>query len=146
MPTLVRHDNLAFADQTVYMAGHAFSHCTFDRCTMVVRESTSVLEHCEFRNCVWHLDVLVSERERFRQLVDHIGPLLLNSLPAAADAPHAVAPRTAHPGQTANFPARAGSTTGGTPATVVRPEGATEHRSPSSATTRAQATGPHPPA
>lgn len=93
MPTLVRHDNITFNDQTVYMAGHAFANCTFDRCTMVVRESTGVLENCAFNNCVWHLDVLVSERERFRQLVDHIGPLLLNSLPAAADAPSVAVPR-----------------------------------------------------
>ena len=125
MPTLVRHDNVTFSDQTVYMAGHAFSHCTFDRCTMVVRESTGVLENCAFNNCVWHLDVLVSERERFRQLVDHIGPLLLNSLPAAADAPTAVAPRAAHPGEETNRRGRAtGGGTGGTRrVAVVRPRG-----------------------
>ena len=87
MATLVRHDNVSFRDQTIYTAGHAFVNCSFERCTMVLRESTGVLENCAFSNCVWHLDVLVSERERFRQLVDHIGPLLLNSLPAAAGAP-----------------------------------------------------------
>ena len=63
MATLVRHDNVSFRDQVVYTAGHAFVNCAFERCTMVIRESTGVLENCAFSNCVWHLDVLVSERE-----------------------------------------------------------------------------------
>ena len=127
MPTLVRHDNVTFSDQTVYMAGHAFSQCTFDRCTMVVRESTGVLENCAFNNCVWHLDVLVSERDRFRQLVDHIGPLVLNSLPDAAAAPSVVAPRAANPGEATNKRGRATGGNGGTRrVAVVRPRGTTE--------------------
>ena len=87
MPTLLRRENVTFQDQTVYMAGHAFVNCTFDHCTIIVREATGVLEGCSFNNCVWHLDLFVPDRERFRALVDNIGPLLLNSLPAAAEAP-----------------------------------------------------------
>ena len=87
MATLLRRENVTFRDQTVYMAGHSFVNCVFDQCTIVVREATAVLEGCKFSNCVWHLDLFVGDRERFRQLVDNIGPLLLNSLPAAAEAP-----------------------------------------------------------
>lgn len=101
MATLVRHDNVSFRDQVVYTAGHAFVNCSFERCTMVLRESTGVLENCAFSNCIWHLDVLVSERERFRQLVDHIGPVLLNSLPVGAAAPTATVPPAATAGVTA---------------------------------------------
>lgn len=85
--TLMRRENVRFQDQTVYMAGHAFVNCVFDHCTIVVREATGVLENCSFNNCVWHLDLFIGDRERFRQLVENIGPILLNSLPSGAGAP-----------------------------------------------------------
>jgi len=85
--TFLRRDNVTFRDQTVYMAGHAFVNCVFDHCTIVVREATGVLEKCTFNNCVWHLDLFVSDRERFQQLVTNIGPILINSLPSGNAAP-----------------------------------------------------------
>lgn len=87
MPTLLRRENVTFQDQTVYMAGHAYVNCVFDHCTIVVREATGVLEGCRFNNCVWHLDLFVPDRERFRALVDNLGPIVLKSLPTEAEAP-----------------------------------------------------------
>ena len=87
MTTLIRRDNITFRDQTVYMAGHAFVNCTFDHCTIIVRESTGVLENFRFNACVWHLDLFINDRERFQTLVSNIGPILLSSLPSAATAP-----------------------------------------------------------
>jgi hypothetical protein len=87
MTSLMRRDNIVFRDQTVYMAGHAFVNCTFEHCTIVVRESTGVLDNCTFNHCVWHLDLFIGDRERFQALVSNIGPILLNSLPTAAGAP-----------------------------------------------------------
>lgn len=89
MPTLLRRENQVYRDQTVYMAGHAFVNCAFENCTIIVREATGVLERCEFANCVWHLDLFIPDRERFAQLVDNIGPILLRSLPNPSAAPTA---------------------------------------------------------
>ena len=94
MPVLVRRENVTYRDQVIYMAGHAFVNCTFDHCTMVVREATGVLERCNFNNCVWHLDVFVADREHWATLVNSFGPLLLASLPAAAAAPTVQVGRT----------------------------------------------------
>lgn len=88
MSVLLRRENLTYRDQTVHTAGHAFVNCTFEGCTIVVREATGVLERCTFNSCVWHLDVFVSERNHWAQLVDTIGPLLAGSLPAVAQAPN----------------------------------------------------------
>ena len=87
MPTLLRRDNETYRDQVVYMAGHAFSGCTFENCTLVVREATGVLENCRFDNCVWHLDLFVADLERLAALINHIAPLMRDSLPSPADAP-----------------------------------------------------------
>ena len=87
MSVLLRRENLTYRDQVVHTAGHAFVNCTFEGCTLVVREATSVLERCAFDSCVWHLDVMVTDREHWAQLVNTIGPLLLASLPTAAGAP-----------------------------------------------------------
>ena len=89
MSVLLRRENLAYRDQVVYAAGHAFVNCTFDGCTIVVREATAVLERCTFNGCIWHLDVMVTDRDHWAQLVDTIGPLLLGSLPTTATAPTA---------------------------------------------------------
>jgi hypothetical protein len=89
MSVLLPRENLTYRDQVVHTAGHAFVNCTFEGCTMVVREATGVLERCAFRSCVWHLDLMVTDREHWAQLVNTIGPLLLESLPGAATAPTA---------------------------------------------------------
>jgi hypothetical protein len=86
MSVLLRRENLTYREQVVYTAGHAFINCTFDGCTIVVREATGVLERCTFVGCVWHLDVFVSDRDHWAPLQNVIGPLLLASLPAAATA------------------------------------------------------------
>lgn len=93
MSVLLRRENLTYRDQVIYTAGHAFINCTFDGCTVVVREATGVLERCAFNGCVWHLDLVVTDREHWAQLVNNIGPLLLSSLPAAATAPTVQVPR-----------------------------------------------------
>jgi len=90
MPTVIRRDNIDFRDQTVYMAGHAYVNCTFDHCTIVVREATGVLENCKFTNCVWHLDAFFTDRDRLTHLVNSLIPLMAESLPNASGAATAV--------------------------------------------------------
>ena len=90
MPVLIRRERLTFTNTVVYVAGHAFVNCTFNACTLIVREATGVLENCTFNACVWHLDVFVTDRDHWARLLDSIGPLLLSSLPSAAAAPTAV--------------------------------------------------------
>ena len=86
MSVLLRRENLTYREQVVYTAGHAYINCTFDGCTIVVREATGVLERCTFVSCVWHLDLFVADREHSAQIQNVIGPLLLGSLPTAATA------------------------------------------------------------
>src|SRR5688572_22885438 len=86
MPTLLRRDNETYRDQVIYMAGHAFSGCTFENCTIIVREATGVLENCRFENCVWQLDLFVPDLEKLSALVNHLVPLMRDSLPSAAEA------------------------------------------------------------
>ena len=93
MSVVLRRENLTYRDQVVYTAGHAFINCTFEGCTIIVREATGVLDRCTFNACVWHLDLFVNDRDHWAQLVNHIGPLLLGSLPAAATAARVEVPR-----------------------------------------------------
>ena len=87
MAVLLRRENQTYRDQVIYMAGHAFINCTFDGCTIVLREATGVLDRCTFANCVWHIDLFVASRENWVQARNMLDPILTGSLPAAATAP-----------------------------------------------------------
>ena len=40
-----RHEDEEFVSQTIYLSGHAFIRCRFDRCTFVVTNMPFVLMH-----------------------------------------------------------------------------------------------------
>lgn len=53
---LTKHENVTFTNQTVYISGQAFIGCTFQACTLILRETIYHLQNCSFERCNWHVD------------------------------------------------------------------------------------------
>jgi hypothetical protein len=53
---LTKHENQTFTNQTVYISGQAFINCTFQACTLILRETIYHLQNCTFERCNWHVD------------------------------------------------------------------------------------------
>ena len=53
---LTKHENQTFQNQTIYLSGQAFIGCTFQQCTLILRETVYHLEGCTFERCNWHVD------------------------------------------------------------------------------------------
>src|SRR5881275_1889385 len=82
VPILLRHANLRFRDQVIYLTGHAYERCQFTRCTFVVQGTgTTALVQCEFEACVWHLDVMLYEGEQLADFERTLLPMIRASLP-----------------------------------------------------------------
>ena len=81
MSTLLLHKNTVFEDQVIFLADNAYIECTFKRCTFMFRETPSILDRCTFDSCVWHLDLLVSDRQAWARFVQNIVPMIGQSLP-----------------------------------------------------------------
>jgi len=74
---LTLHEGETFTSRTITLSGHAFRNCTFDRCTMIVRDLPFALESSSLHRCQWRIecDVLPGEpetRTRLRQILDLI--------------------------------------------------------------------------
>ena len=67
---LTRHENKTFSDAMIYLAGHAYINCRFERCTLFLRNTSALLDRCTFENCNWHFDydVLWSEPQTLANL------------------------------------------------------------------------------
>ncbi|HRV82439.1 MAG: hypothetical protein H6830_11060 [Planctomycetes bacterium] len=55
-PQLVLHEGLKFSSQTIHLAGNAFKHCQFERCTLVMTNTPAHFEGCQFSGCNWRLE------------------------------------------------------------------------------------------
>lgn len=78
---LMLHDDLVIDDQVVYVTGHAYRNCKFNRCTFYVRDLMAVFDHCTFAGCVWHVDMIIHDPEQvpaISQLLKVIGSSLRN--------------------------------------------------------------------
>ncbi|MEZ5973630.1 MAG: hypothetical protein R3F33_14580 [Planctomycetota bacterium] len=53
---LVLHEGLKFSTQTIHLAGKAFRHCQFDRCTLVMSNAPVHFEGCQFNAVTWRLE------------------------------------------------------------------------------------------
>ena len=53
---LTKHENVTFTNQTIYISGQAFIGCTFQGCTLILRETIYHLQNCTFERCNWHVD------------------------------------------------------------------------------------------
>jgi hypothetical protein len=81
---LLRHDNVKFLDQTIYFTGNAFFGCEFHKCTIIVKGLPYYYQNCKFNGCVWHIDVVLHDREQALGLQKFIGDSIAQSLPAIA--------------------------------------------------------------
>jgi len=79
---LLRHCDVSFSDQVVYLTGHAYERCTFVRCTMVVQGTgNTALVECSFIACAWHLDVILHETGQLEDFETNLLPMIRASVP-----------------------------------------------------------------
>jgi hypothetical protein len=76
-PQLTRHEDEEFVSQTIYLSGHAYLRCRFDRCTFVVTNVPFVLAGNHIIGCNWRIeyDILWGDpttRSNLRRLLDAI--------------------------------------------------------------------------
>ena len=82
MSLLLRHSDLSFTDQVVYLTGHAYERCTFERCTLVVQGTgNTALVECRFVACAWHLDVILHETGQLADFEANLLPMIRASVP-----------------------------------------------------------------
>jgi hypothetical protein len=55
-PQLVLHENTKFSSPAIHLAGNAFKHCIFDRCTLVMTNAPAHFEGCQFTACNWRIE------------------------------------------------------------------------------------------
>jgi hypothetical protein len=76
-PQLTPHADEEFVSQTIYLSGHAYLRCRFERCTFVVTNVPFVLAENRIVGCNWRIeyDVLWGDpgtRSNLRRLLDAI--------------------------------------------------------------------------
>lgn len=81
MPILLRHNDTVFEDRTVYATGNAYLKCNFRRCTVVFKGLPFLFDTCIFSGCIWHIDVLLHDREQTTELMQFVSDLVTKSLP-----------------------------------------------------------------
>ena len=86
MATLVLHQDKVFEDQTVYLTGSAYVGCTFRRCALVLKGVAAQIERCTCESCIWHLDFVAHDSDKWNQFVSQTAPFIAKSLPKASDA------------------------------------------------------------
>ncbi len=81
---LLRHDNVKFQDQTVYFTGNAYFGCEFHKCVIIVKGLPYFYQNCKFNGCIWHLDLILHDREQAIGLQKFIAENIALSLPSVA--------------------------------------------------------------
>jgi hypothetical protein len=56
---LTKHDGQTFQNQAIYLSGQAFINCTFQQCTLILRDTVYHIDRCTFERCNWHIDKLL---------------------------------------------------------------------------------------
>ena len=111
MSLLLRHSDVSFSDQVVYLTGHAYERCSFVRCTLVVQGTgNTALVECSFVACAWHLDVILHETGQLEDFEANLLPMIRASVPTVPvnPAPASLSPANispATPPQTTPSPA-----------------------------------------
>ena len=84
MTLLLAHEDLVIDDQVVYVTGHAYRRCKFNRCTFFIRDLHAIFEHCTFAGCVWHLDMIIHDPQQvpaLQQLLQIVAQSLAGGTP-----------------------------------------------------------------
>jgi hypothetical protein len=88
MPVILRHDNVTFEDQTIYLTGSAYIGCTFRRCTLVLMGfPPPMLDNCTIDSCVFHLNLVISDVDQANELRKVLEKLMIPSLPRTEGRP-----------------------------------------------------------
>lgn len=90
---LTKHEGETFRNQTVYISGQAFINCTFQACTLILRETIYHLDKCTFERCNWHVDwvLLWGAPESLREIKNLVNMIEASQaqLPAEGAGTHA---------------------------------------------------------
>ncbi len=91
-PQLVLHENTQFSSQAIHLAGNAFKHCIFDRCTLVMTNAPAHFEGCQFNACNWRIefDVMHGDPNTTQTLKNLLA--MISNPPTAAPAGAPAAP------------------------------------------------------
>jgi hypothetical protein len=65
---LLTHKDLTRRDDTIYLTGHAYINCHFERCTLVLTGFPFACVGCSFADCVFHVNVVIHDRQGLENL------------------------------------------------------------------------------
>lgn len=66
---LVKHENVKFEDATVYLSGHSYHRCEFNRCTLVLTDLNYHFADCKGEGNAFRLELTISCRTQWEQMV-----------------------------------------------------------------------------
>lgn len=79
---LLKHEGIEFKDAVIYMSGHAYIGCTFERCTMVYRyPAAGLMTECQFNGCNWEINASVHDRKQAEAVIESLNSWVYPSLP-----------------------------------------------------------------
>jgi hypothetical protein len=67
----VGHRDVAFKDDVIYLSGHAYDKCRFERCTFILKDDLKMQfgNNKVASNCAIHVDVLMHDKHGARDLI-----------------------------------------------------------------------------
>lgn len=85
--TTIPHTDESFDGKSVYLTGQSFIRCSFRSCTLIIKELSAIglFQDCTFENCVWHLDMTISDRDAWQGFLNGVAPAITAFLPQPAD-------------------------------------------------------------
>lgn len=65
---LVLHQDTTFSEATIYLSGHAYRNCRFERCAFVLTDAHCSLQGCVLICCTVHLNLVLFDQESLKEL------------------------------------------------------------------------------
>src|SRR5262245_60750025 len=70
---MLRHENVDFADDVVFVGNRHFVNCSFVRCTFVIQNGITRFDGCDFNSPIaFEIRWSISSPEELQGLLDHI--------------------------------------------------------------------------
>lgn len=84
--TTIPHYDELFERKSIYLTGQSFIRCRFCACTLIIKDMSllGLFDGCSFENCVWHLNMTISDRQAWQEFVQNIAPAVASVLPYPA--------------------------------------------------------------
>jgi len=81
--TTIPQADEVFDGKSIYLTGQSFKRCVFRSCTLIIKDITLLapFQDCSFDNCVWHLNITVSDKDAWQSFLNNIAPAMTAILP-----------------------------------------------------------------